>query len=92
MCPRWRCRYNRRVVRLEPAPAPAQGGLQHACGLPSTTGTCGRNLTIPAPLPLTPALCGRPFSFQWVVRCRPTPNSPAGFGITNCLTFSVSGS
>ncbi len=61
-------------------------------GLPSTTGTCGRNLTVPAPLPLTPALCGRPFSFQWVVRCRPTPNSPAGFGITNCLTFSVSGS
>ncbi len=61
-------------------------------GLPAATGTCGRNLTISAALPLNKALCGRPFSFQWVVRCRPTGGRTPGFGITNCLTFRVTGS
>jgi hypothetical protein len=61
-------------------------------GLAPGPGACGRNLTIPAPLPLNPAICGRPFSFQWVVRCPPTPIGPAGYGITNCLTFQISGS
>lgn len=72
-----------------PLPAPV---ILLFFGLPGVSGTCNRDLTIPAPLPLDASLCGRAFSFQWVVRCRPTSSIPANFGITNCLTATISGS
>ena len=61
-------------------------------GLSAVSGSCNRNRTVPAPLPLTPSLCGQVFSFQWVVRCPPTPAGPGNFGITNCVTARISGS
>ncbi|MHC4852050.1 MAG: hypothetical protein ACYTKC_02935 [Planctomycetota bacterium] len=58
-------------------------------GIPPTAGTCGRNFTLPAPLPLNPVLCGNTYSFQWVIQCN---GNPSNFGVTNCVSFRVSGS
>ena len=58
-------------------------------GVPGAAGTCNFNFTLPAPLPLNSGLCGRNYSFQWVVGCK---GNPANFGITNCVTFRISGS
>jgi len=77
------------TVRVPLAPAPL---ILLFFGLPGASGTCNRNLTVPAPLPLDTAICGQPFSFQWVVRCPPTLVSLGNFGITNCLTARISGS
>ncbi|MHC4899097.1 MAG: hypothetical protein ACYTGW_18545 [Planctomycetota bacterium] len=77
------------TVRVPLAPPPL---ILLFFGLPPAPGACNRNLTVPAPVPLSAAICGQSFSFQWVVRCPPSPAGPGNFGITNCLTASVSGS
>ncbi|MHC4851843.1 MAG: hypothetical protein ACYTGW_21295 [Planctomycetota bacterium] len=58
-------------------------------GVGGAPGTCNFNFTLPASLPLSTSLCGNTYSFQWVVRCK---GKPVNFGITNCVSFRVSGS
>ncbi len=77
------------TVRVPLVPAPL---VLLFFGLPAVGGTCSRNLTIPAPLPVNASLCGQRFAFQWAVRCPASASAPSNFGITDCLTATVSGS
>ena len=74
------------LVRVPLGPLPP---LVLIFGVPGSAGTCDFNFTLPAPLPLTTSACGFTYSFQWVVGCK---GDPSNFGITNCLSFTVSGS
>ncbi len=73
-------------VRVPFGPAPP---LVLIFGVPGSVGTCNFNVRLPTGLPLDRELCGFTFSFQWVIGCTGIPNN---FGVTNCISFRVSGS